>query len=250
MPYSINKKRRQTPGTVRFCRCRTIFLLALGLVLHMTIASGASGGVAALRMLGYSAAEREALRVGERTLSGMRLEMALRLQGSGRTEAAKQARRFERSAGNDMSGVVLRAERLPAEARRYWAFLEPLSRKQGLDPALVLAVVKAESDFNPWARSTAGATGLMQLMPGTARDLGVTEPWRAEQNLAGGTHHLASCLRRFGDKALALAAYNAGQGRVSIGGGIPPIAETRAYVARVLQWEKRFNTILSGARSG
>jgi soluble lytic murein transglycosylase-like protein len=108
--------------------------------------------------------------------------------------------------------------------------------KHQIDPDLIASVVAAESAFNTRAVSRAGARGLMQLMPGTASQLGVADSFRAEQNLAGGTEYLDSLLVHYHDNlTLALAAYNAGPGAVAKYGGIPPYSETRRYVARVIR---------------
>lgn len=107
--------------------------------------------------------------------------------------------------------------------------------KYGIDPALLAGLVKQESGFNPAARSSAGATGLTQLMPGTARELGVRDPTDPIQALEGGAKYLRQQLDRFGgDERLALAAYNAGPGAVQRFGGVPPYAETQHYVKTVL----------------
>lgn len=104
-----------------------------------------------------------------------------------------------------------------------------------IDPQLVRAVIRVESGGDPSAVSTAGAMGLMQLMPGTARAYGVLNPWDPEQNVAAGARHLSDLLREYnGDISLALAAYNAGSGAVARYKGIPPYAETGAYVNSVL----------------
>jgi|TARA_B100001121_G_C18672631_1_gene614672 soluble lytic murein transglycosylase-like protein len=112
--------------------------------------------------------------------------------------------------------------------------IETAAREFGVDPALVRAVIHAESAFNPKARSPKGAQGLMQLMPGTARELGVTDTLTVADNIRGGVRYLARMLKTFdGDIRLATAAYNAGPGAVSRYKGVPPYAETRAYVERV-----------------
>ena len=108
------------------------------------------------------------------------------------------------------------------------------ARKHKVDPRLVEAVITVESAWNIDAVSHAGAQGLMQIMPGTQQDLGITEPFCPDQNIEGGVRYLKEMLDRFGDIKLALAAYNAGPERVSRHGGIPPIKETQEYVAKVL----------------
>lgn len=120
-----------------------------------------------------------------------------------------------------------------AGAAKYDALIRAAAQRHGVDPALVRAVARAESGFNPMAVSRAGAQGLMQLMPSTGRALGVSDPFDPEQNIDGGARYLRSMLDRFGDPTLAIAAYNAGPGAVSRYGGVPPYAETQAYVARV-----------------
>ena len=106
----------------------------------------------------------------------------------------------------------------------------------GVDRNLVDAVAWQESRYNPRALSTAGAMGVMKLMPGTARQLGVHNPHDVEQNVAGGTAYLRQQLERFGNNVpLALAAYNAGPGAVIKYGGIPPYRETQNYVRQIIQ---------------
>ena len=115
----------------------------------------------------------------------------------------------------------------------------------GLEPALVTAVIAAESNFDPRAMSNKGAQGLMQLMPATAADLGVRDVWDPDQNIRGGTEHLARLLGKYDDVSLALAAYNAGEGTVVRHGGVPPFQETQQYVKRVLGYYKSYRKLNS-----
>jgi soluble lytic murein transglycosylase-like protein len=117
-----------------------------------------------------------------------------------------------------------------------------------LEPRLVQALVQVESGYNRNARSNKGAIGLMQLMPGTASDLAVSDPWDPEQNLRGGTSYLRQMLDRFGGLELALAAYNAGPEAVAKYGGVPPYEETREYVRRILRLFDGSDATLDGGR--
>ena len=115
----------------------------------------------------------------------------------------------------------------------------------GVDVALLRAVIHAESAFNPMAVSNKGAQGLMQLMPGTADDLGVTDAFNVSQNITGGAKYLAQLLKDFnGNTQLATAAYNAGEGAVQKYGGVPPYDETQVYVQRVEQLRDRYQKAL------
>ena len=118
--------------------------------------------------------------------------------------------------------------------------IDKYADKNGLDADFVKAVINQESGFNPNATSKCGAMGLMQLMPGTAQGLGVTNAYDPEQNIEGGTKYLKGLMDRFdNNKSLALAAYNAGPNAVKKYGGIPPYQETQNYVKNVLgKYEK------------
>jgi soluble lytic murein transglycosylase-like protein len=131
------------------------------------------------------------------------------------------------------SGSVPYAGLITAAATRY-----------GLDPALLAGIVKQESNFNPNAKSPAGAKGLTQLMDATARRLGVTDPFDPAQSLDAGARFLSSLVNQFhGDQSLAAAAYNAGPGAVQKYGGVPPYEETRIFVPKVLGYAAQFRRL-------
>ncbi|MBS1706824.1 MAG: lytic transglycosylase domain-containing protein [Armatimonadetes bacterium] len=152
--------------------------------------------------------------------------------------------------GGDLNGVVaslspmnpfgsfvkVEAEAAPAAIKLK---IQEAAARYGLDPALFEALIGTESDFRPDLVSNKGAQGLAQLMPETARSLGVRDPFNPDQNLDGGAKYLAQMMRQFNNNPeLALAAYNAGPGAVTRYNGIPPFAETRNYVRKVMA---RFN---------
>jgi soluble lytic murein transglycosylase len=139
-------------------------------------------------------------------------------------------------------GEVLARRVSRAQTRSYDPAIKRASRHHGVSPALVKAVIAAESGFDSQAVSTKGAQGLMQLMPGTARDLGVDDALDPWQNIDGGTRYLGKMIERFpGELALAVAAYNAGPEAVTRHRGVPPYDETRSYVERVLRLYKKYH---------
>lgn len=168
---------------------------------------------------------------------------ALRLLGSVRDSTVLPACLFE-GVAPDLAGtgevvpheVVSRFVRgLPEHKRRHAHLVQRLALRYSVDPRLALAIVRSESDFNPTARSPKNAQGLMQLMPETAERFGVRDIMDPEQNVRGGLAYLRWLLELYeGDVMLAAAAYNAGEGAVERYGGVPPYAETQAYVGRIL----------------
>ncbi len=130
-----------------------------------------------------------------------------------------------------------RSQRHPLFASSYDAIIEAEARRYNVDASLVSAVIRAESNFEPRSVSRKGARGLMQLMPSTARRLGVRRPLDPRANVRGGVRYLRELADRFDDRPdLVLAAYNAGENTVESFGGVPPYRETIGYVKKILSW--------------
>ena len=166
--------------------------------------------------------------------------------------------RLVRVYGSDSGDSVLATPaRAPARSYRtrkteFDGLIERVSNSVTIDPALIKSVMHAESAFDPRALSRKGASGLMQLMPGTARRYGVTRIFDPHQNVLAGSRYLRDLLIQFdGDMRLALAGYNAGENAVLKHGGIPPYSETRNYVRKVLELYKGYRGLhCSGVPGG
>jgi soluble lytic murein transglycosylase-like protein len=155
------------------------------------------------------------------------------ISGTGWISAAGNAVVTARKEALKAAGISIKGYTL------YGEMIIRVANSMGVDPALLLGLVQAESSFNPESGSNAGAIGLCQLMPGTARALGV-DPYNIEQNVRGGAKYLKQQLTEFKSVELALAAYNAGPGNVKKYKGIPPFKETQNYVPKVLRYAKAF----------
>jgi soluble lytic murein transglycosylase-like protein len=154
--------------------------------------------------------------------------------------------RYEALVARPLNTRLAPMARMPRkEAAPYDRLIRNTADSFDIDPALVKAVVAAESNFMPRAVSSVGAQGLMQLMPGTARAMGVRRPFAPSDNIRGGVRYLRTLLDRFDELGHALAAYNAGPDAVVRYGGIPPFPETEAYVTKVLSKYRRYQTSFS-----
>jgi soluble lytic murein transglycosylase-like protein len=153
------------------------------------------------------------------------------------TPASPAQPAFAAQLAGAMSASSTPATAAATGANPFSADISAAAARNGVDPALLTGLIKAESNFDPNATSPAGAQGLAQLMPGTAAGLGVTNPLDPAQAIEGGAKYLRQQLDRFGgDASKALAAYNAGPGAVERFGGVPPYEETQSYVRRVLSY--------------
>lgn len=142
----------------------------------------------------------------------------------------------------DVGHIIASHDRIIQDkrVRFYDPYIKQASHDWDLDPALVKAVIKVESNFDPHAVSPKGALGLMQVMPDTGARYKVNDLMSPVANIQAGSRHLSYLLKRYPNQKLALAAYNAGEETVDQYGGVPPYGETQRYVAQVLQYQQRY----------
>lgn len=175
------------------------------------------------------------------------------IEADGFKDALRQRDQTARRGAPRPVAASARAPRLDinlthAQRLAHWApFIADSARRHGVPVELACGIMIQESGGNPRARSHCGATGLMQLMPATARRMGVTQIWDPRQNIEGGVKYLGYLLRMFrGNAGLAAAAYNAGEGAVQKYGGVPPYSETQHYVPRVLSLTQSIGHVIRG----
>lgn len=144
------------------------------------------------------------------------------------------------ASNNKNSAVIRHKEVVLSSKQAIKVKIMKEAQEQGLSPILALSVARQESDFEKTAKSYVGAIGIFQLMPATAKDLGVN-PYYTNENIKGGIKYLKALKNQFGSTKLALAAYNAGPGAVQRYNGIPPYRETRIYVKNILNYYKYYN---------
>lgn len=199
----------------------------------------------------YAHLNKVAVKIGDKVAKGMKLGEIGSTGNSTGSHLHYETRKSNNKSFDSMQYVgrakagVGAAAKVSAYTGKYSTEINKAASKYGIDPNLIAAMIKQESGFNPKAVSHAGAKGLMQLMPGTAKELGVKDSFNAEQNIMGGTKYIAQQLKTFGgsiDKALA--AYNAGARNVQKYGGIPPFKETQNYVKKV---KANYNSLGGGS---
>jgi hypothetical protein len=221
------------------CSRKVIFLFVLFYLPLSLNSLWASPLADKLAMLGYSDGEIADIVAGKRQLKAMQLQYKLEMLGH--EPAGPSPIRSVLDFNLDPKPYA--RDRLGQKARSYFDIIKDASEKTNLEKSLLLAVIKVESDFNANALSSKGAMGLMQIMPGTASDLGLVNPFDPVQNIHGGARYLSECIQRFMDLRLGLAAYNAGPNLVARLKRIPSIEETQNYVKNVMKYVEIYNRL-------
>jgi soluble lytic murein transglycosylase-like protein len=210
-------------------------------------ASAATGGIGPQAAVARIAELQQLIsqaRCGATTLNGG-ASFADALAGAGAQPTASAAGAYGPAGafGATGFGSNVAAAGTGPDATPYDGLVAAAAQRNGIDPALLHGLIQQESGFDPSAGSSAGAQGLCQLMPGTAASLGVSNPLDPAQSIEGGARYLKQQLDAFGgDPQLALAAYNAGPGAVHRYGGVPPYAETQAYVQKVMGYANAYRS--------
>ncbi|VBB42523.1 hypothetical protein TRIP_B200662 [uncultured Desulfatiglans sp.] len=241
---------------------RLIFCAVILLLIPDVLRAGSLSLKEKLGMLGYDDHTAEIIVSGKQAREDLDRALMLEMLGFDDQESAyfmqrgfrdveelfAHYRRMEQKRICNLKLGTAEFKALLREAGRFFPIVNAAAKKTRVKESLILAMIKVESDFNPLAVSDKGAMGLMQLMPDTARDLGVRKPFDPSQNIWGGASYMAKCINNFRDIRRALAAYNAGPGLVERTKGIPRIKETQDYVRRVLAYEGVFSSLLHRLR--
>jgi soluble lytic murein transglycosylase-like protein len=192
-----------------------------------------------LAMMGYSDEEIANVVSGKKRFRAIQLKYKMEILGFENTRPSPMNSVLNFHLNTTSEG----RKELEGNAKSYFNIIKDAAEKTNLEKSLLMAVIKVESDFNANALSPKGAMGLMQLMPGTANDLGLIDPFDPAQNIYGGAKYLSDCINRFMDLKLGLAAYNAGPNLVAKLKRIPSIEETQNYVKNVMKYVEIYSRL-------
>ncbi|MHB8240723.1 MAG: lytic transglycosylase domain-containing protein [Solirubrobacteraceae bacterium] len=198
-----------------------------------------------------------AMPAGELAISQRIQQLQTLIEQTGRTAAGQSATAAalpattSSSFADTLQAATATGTTPASESSSYDGLIEAAAQRYGVDPAVLHGLIQQESGFDPTAQSSAGASGLTQLMPGTASSLGVANPLDPTESIEGGARYLSQLMGQFaGNTTDALAAYNAGPGAVTQYGGVPPYAETQSYVSKVLGYAEAFRQSHAATSTG